>query len=246
VTADEFKNKACKNEWDVTEFGQYVTQDYDEIVVPANNSVRQKAHVKFPAWMSWLVNGCLTYYIKDQWNNENSDSVFKVLVRKASFIDVLLWWNLKRNLILNESNPISYSYDKANKQYNIVISLNNIWNVDELTTLSGTISNKFGYNATFTSEEKKIVANDQGNIKVSLSLPRYKMWYNVNLDVTTKPIFTFSENMVPDELKWERTINVQLPIFVFPWILVYCLAWLILFIIIIVYISKHFQLTKKS
>ena len=237
VTADEYKNKACQNEWDIEKFGQYVTQDTHEILVPAKQIVRQKAHAKFPAWLSGMMNGCLTYYVK---NEASNDAMFNVLIRKASFVDILVWWDLKRWLDLSTSETVSYNYDKSTKTYTVLIPLDNLWNVDENVSVSGTISNSFGYKADISEISEKVVSDSTTKLAINVwKVPRYKMSYNVDLHVVSNPSFVFSADLVPDNIKQPKNIDVSLSIFVFPWSLVYCLIGLIILIIIIRILAKH-------
>lgn len=238
VTADQYKNKACQNEWDIEKFWQYVTQDTKEILVPAMQVVRQKAYVKFPAWLSGLMNWCLTYYVKD--NSWSEWSMFNVLIRKASFVDVLVWWNMKRSLKLSESEPVSYTYDKKTKTYTVQVSLDNAWNVDESVSISWIISNSFGYSADLPLVEEKLPSDSSSKLSLNVwELPWYKMTYDIDLNIVSNPSFVFSEDLVPDNLKWPMNLDVSLSIFVFPWVLVYGLIWLIVLILIIRFLAKH-------
>ena len=241
VTADEYKNKACENEWTVEKFGQYVSQVTDTISIPALTSVRQKATITFPAWLSWIVNWCLTYYVWGA-NVENSDSMFNVLVRKAQFIDVSVDWNFKRNLQLANTNPLKYVYDKATKSYNIELSLLNKWNISEFVTVAWTISNKFWFNVDVVSDEQRILPDDVETIVFNVCrLPWYKMRYNVDLSVISNPQFDFSLDFVPDELEGPMEIALSLSVFVFPWILVYMFIGLVVLVILIRWLSKHLK-----
>lgn len=238
VTADQYKNKACKNEWDIEKFGQYVTQDTKEILVPSMQVVRQKAHVKFPAWLSGLINWCLTYYVKNEWWSDGS--MFNVLIRKASFVDVLVWWEMKRWLQLSESDPVSYTYDKKTKNYTVYVSLDNLWTVDESVSLSGTISNNFGYTADIETVQDKIPSDSTAKLALNVwEIPRYKMTYHIDLSVVSTPSFVFSEDLVPDNLKQSKNIDISLSIFVFPRVVIYGLIWLIVLILIIRFLAKH-------
>ena len=240
VTADIYKNKACLNEWDTEKFWQYVTQDSKELFIPAKQVVRQKAHVKFPLWLSGMMNWCLTYYVKD--NQWQSDWMFNVLVRKALFVDVLVWWEMKRDIKLSDSNSYSYTYDKESKSYKMQIDFDNLWNVDELISITWTISNSFWFSRDFTIDATKLISDGSEKIELDLwDLPWYKMNYKVTAHVVWTPTFTFSSDLVPDELKQPITIDLNLSIFVFPWLLALCFVWLIILIILIKFLSKHLK-----
>jgi hypothetical protein len=78
-----------------------VRQDVSEINIPAMTKVKQKAYVKFPSGLTGMVNGCLTYFVANAKDITTVDSaMFDVLVRKATFIDVLVGGSLSRSLKL--------------------------------------------------------------------------------------------------------------------------------------------------
>jgi len=240
VTADEYKNKACLNEWDIEKFGQYVTQNVNEIVVPSMQVVRQKAYVKFPVWLSGMMNWCLTYYVKDDW--WQGEWMFNVLVRKAAFVDVLVGWEMKRDLKISDKNLFNYTYDKKTKKYNLEVIVDNLWNVDENVVITWEISNGIWFINEFTSDKERVVFDSTENFDIELwELPWYKMNYKVTLHVVWNPEFTFSPDLVPDYLKEPTTIDLSFSIFVFPWVLVYCLGWLIILIILISFLAKHLK-----
>lgn len=85
-TNDEWKNKACKQQGEIEEFGKYVTWYTETFTVEANNIRYQHANLQLPKETKWIVNGCLVYYTKgvEMWGQMN----FTVLMRKAKFIDV--------------------------------------------------------------------------------------------------------------------------------------------------------------
>lgn len=238
VTADEFKNKACKNEGEIDNFWQYLTQNNTEILVPAWWSVRQKAYAKFPVWLSWLIHGCLTYYVKndDAWQSNNT---FNVLVRKAAFIDVLVWWNLERSLKISQDS-VSYNHNTNKGTYDVSIKVENKWNIDEMLSFVGKVSNKLWYSATISGDSQKILSDDSGIIQFELKdLPRYKMSFDIDLHIVSDPVFAFNPDMVPDDMKWSNEMNLHLSIFVFPWVLIYSVLWFLLLCLIISYLSKH-------
>ena len=86
VTNDQWKNKACKQQWEVLDFGQYVT-GYQEVVhVPSSWEVQYFASLQFPIGFTGVHNWCLVYYLGEvgAWWGMN----FTVLMRRAKFIDV--------------------------------------------------------------------------------------------------------------------------------------------------------------
>lgn len=238
--------KACKNEWDITEFGQYVTQDTDTITILAWQTVRQKAKIKYPAWFSGMVNGCLTYSVAwDQSNMWDEDNMFTILVRRAKFIDVLVGGELKRDVQFSDDNSLSYYYDSKANQFVINISLTNAWNVDENVSVSGVVSNSFGYNKEISLENIKVVSDSKKDIQIIVDeLPWYKLSYNADLTLVWNPEFAFDPATLPDSVKEPMTIHLSLDMFQFPWILLVYLLWWIVFIVLVCFLAKHLKFQK--
>lgn len=87
-TNDQRKNKACKQQWEIQEFGQYVTWYAETFTVEANNIVYQHAKLHVPEINKSKMNGCLVYYT--QGVEMGGQMNFTVLMRKAKFIDITL------------------------------------------------------------------------------------------------------------------------------------------------------------
>ena len=238
--------KACKNEWEIAEFGQYVTQDNDTITILAWQTVRQKAKIKYPAGFSGMVNGCLTYSVA--WNQSNmwdEDNMFTILVRRAKFIDVLVGGELKRNVQFSDDNSLSYYFDTKANQFVINISLTNAWNVDENVTVSGVVSNSFGYNKEISVENVKVVSDSKNDIQVVADeIPWYQLSYKADLTLVWNPEFAFDPETLPDEVKQPVIIHFTLDMFHFPWIVLAYVLWWIVVIIFICYFARHLKFQK--
>lgn len=238
--------KACKDEWETAEFGQYVTQDTDTITILSWQTVRQKAKIKYPAWFSGMINGCLTYYILwDQSNVWDEDNMFSILVRRAKVINVLVGGELKRDVQFSDDNSLSYYYDSKANQFVINISLTNAWNVDENVSVSGVVSNSFGYNKEISLENIKVVSDSKKDIQIIVDeLPWYKLSYNADLTLVWNPEFAFDPATLPDSVKEPMTIHLSLDMFQFPWILLVYLLWWIVFIVLVCFLAKHLKFQK--
>ncbi len=243
VTADSYKSKACKNEWDKQNFGQYVKQDVNEINIPSMTKVKQKAYVKFPSWFTGMVNGCLTYFISNKSQQVNVDSaMFDVLVRKASFIDVLVGGELYRSLKLAGWNAITAVYNKSKNSIVLDVAFENKGNVNESVLVNWFVSSIFGYSVDFSGENIKVLSDENGVLKIETkNIPWYKWPFNISLDIVSNPDFNFNSNSLPDEIKNPIVIKANSNVFIFPWIFVYILWWLILLILVFKYLSKHLK-----
>lgn len=244
ITADKYKSKACKNESDKTNFGQYVTQDVDSINIPSKTKVKQKAYIKFPAGLTGMVNGCLTYFVSDASDTTNIDSaMFDVLVRKASFIDVLVGWELSRSLKLsNENGAIKSFYDKEKDVLVLEVVLENEGTVNEWVIMDVKVSNIFGYYSVASGEVIKALSDDKSVLRMEIKdIPWYKGLFNIDMNISSTPDFDFDPDSIPEEMKEEIMIQAETSIFVFPWMIVYGLIGLIILIILIKFLAKHLK-----
>ena len=246
IAIGDTPKKACKNEWEIAEFGQYVTQDNDTITILAWQTVRQKAKIKYPAGFSGMVNGCLTYSVA--WNQPNmwdEDNMFTILVRRAKFIDVLVGGELKRDVQFSNNDAVSYYYDSKANQFVINISLTNAGNVDENVTVSGVVSNSFGYNKDISEEDIKVISDSKKDIQVVADeIPWYKLSYKADLTLIWAPEFAFDPATLPDSVKEPITIHLSLDMFQFPWIILVYVLWWIIFIILVCFLAKHLKFQK--
>lgn len=244
VTADQYKSKACKNEWDDTMFWQYVRQDISKINIPSMSKVIQKSYVKFPAGMTGMVNGCLTYFVSNAKDTTTIDSaMFDVLVRKASFIDVLVWWKLSRNLKLSTgNNAIKTFYDKKKDALILEVALENKGTVNEWVIINWKVSNIFGYSATFSGKVVKVLSDGSQVLKMEINnIPWYKWPFNVEVNIGSNPEFDFNPASIPDNMKDPIYINARTSVFVIPWMIIYILWGFIVLIVLIKSISKHIK-----
>jgi len=244
VTSDKYKSKACKNEWDNKIFGQYVKQEINKITIPSMSKVRQKAYIKFPAGLTGMINGCLTYFVSNVKDTTTIDSaMFDVLVRKASFIDVLVWWKLSRNLKLsNDWKSINSYYDSKNDKLVLELKFDNAGTVNEGVVMNWTVSNIFGYNAIFSGNVVKVVSDSSQVLRVEIDdIPWYKWPFNINLNIESNPEFDFDSASIPDDMKESILISAKTSAFIIPWILIYILWWLLILIILIKILVKHIK-----
>lgn len=244
ITADSYKSKACKNEWDKELFGQYVSQDVSKITIPSMQKVRQKAYIKFPWWFTGMVNGCLTYFVSNKKEQMNVDSaMFDVLVRKASFIDVLVGWQLNRSLKLADvQTPITYQYNKSNNSLVLSLMFENDGNVNENVLVDWNISSVLGYNLSFSGQKLKVLSDDNAVLKIEIKdIPWYKLFFDVSFDIVSNPYFDFDSNSLPDSIKEPITIKAKTSVFIFPWIFVYVLWGLIVLLVLIKFLKKHLK-----
>ena len=248
ITADEYQNKACTIS-DMTNFGQFVRQEENSVTVPAKWYIQQKAYVKFPAWVAWVVNGCLVYSLseeKAEWNestdSEEGQAMLSVQLRKASFIDAIVGWDIYRDLSLKWK--IKTKFDRKDKVLNIFFPLNNKWNVNENVSVDWEISNRFGYNNSISQDNKIIISDSDFSIRVSVdNIPRYRLFYHIEWNLTSNSDLNIDSSLLNESLRTPIVIPFSFTIFIFSWILFFILIGIILVIRVCRYLSKHLTFT---
>lgn len=249
ITNDEYQNKACTIS-DMANFGQFVQQENASIIVPARWYVQQKAYLKFPTWIDWVVNWCLVYSLSEEkadWNNSrNSENwgqaMLGVQLRKASFIDVIVWWDIYRDLTLGWK--IKAKFSRKDKVLSLFFPLSNKWNVNERSTVSGNISNRFGYNSILNQDEKIIISDSDFSIHVPVdNIPRYRLFYHVKWNIISNSDLNVDPSLLEESLRTPIIIPFNFTVFIFPWLLLFILIGLICLIRLIRYLSKHLTFT---
>lgn len=243
ITNDSFKVKACKSEWKIENFWQYVISDKKNILIPAKSEIEKKIYIKFPAWYEWISRWCITYFLNNQ---QDPNNMINIIVRKKLFIEALVWSNFKREVSI-ESNSENKKLFSANPKINIKkddlnnwiiasVSIINSWDIDELFNWTGIIKNNYWVYREFVFENTEIKAQSKKEISVSLKdIPFYKWSYIVQIKWKISPQILFNKNSLKEELKKTIQIQEQTKIFIIPRNII---IWFLLLIIIIILIIK--------
>lgn len=245
LTADEMQNKACTDS-DMENFWQFVTQNETIVEVPAYGSVQQIASVKFPRWMVGAVNGCLVYTISEEKNVQDQNlneweiaAGFDIVVRKASFVDAFVQWDISRNLILDKIENLF-----ANKVLDIALLLKNWWDISEAVDFEWTLSNKFWYSYEITWSK---IVESQSDYKFGIqvdNLPWYRWMYTLKWNLVSKWSVSFNPSLLSDDLSDPIVIPVETTILVFPRAVLWIIFGVLVLLWIIVYLSKHLTFHK--
>lgn len=247
VTNDEYQNKACTTN-DMSNFWQFVRQDNTSVVIPAHGSVEQKAYITFPSWVSWISNGCLVYSLSkgDTSNNEvESDwSMFEIQLRKASFIDVLVWGEINRNLTL--SKKLFRSFNRKTDVLTLSAPIINNWNINESAYVEWTVKNILGYKNSFTMNDPKIVrSNSELVINADAeNIPWYRMFYHLEWNIISEGSLEFDTSLLSEDVAQQNVLPFSFTIFIFPRALLFIILWIIVLTRLIRYLSKHLTFKK--
>ena len=235
ITNDSFKNKACKSEWRKEDFWQYVKQNSKTLIVPAHQTITEKNSIRFPAWFSWIVHGCMTYFL-DQTNADSTNSV-NVVIRQTSYIDVLVGWKFKRDLNLQKFYNTSNrgTNRKINTEFNIdsTISLKlnfvNNWDINEYFEWSWKIYNSLWFSKDFRIWQTQLPANTTKKLSINIgNLPFYWWFFNIQINWNAQPEILFNQNSIDNKLKDQIQITEETTIMVIPWNII---IWIMVFIV---------------
>jgi len=247
VTNDSFKHKACKDEWATTNFWQYVNWPKEVFFLPAWATVEKHATINFPEWFGGDVFGCVTYYQAKEVIGSGSADMFKVVVRKANFIDVSvsgniqLWLemlDIKQELAFVDltSNPkIGVFYDESEKNLLVHAWVKNIGTIAQSVIITWTISNAFGYSQNFLFDDTKILPKESLILRNSIdNLPFYKWPFSIDINVSYIPAFDWQKYTGELTLSYlEETADFFLMSDVLWWI-----VWLFIFLLLILILLK--------
>lgn len=253
ITNDDAKNKACYTEDATNEnFGKYVQRDKEPFLIAANSGIEKHAMLKLPAWFSWVVHGCVTYYTTE--SNETlstENAMFNVLVRKANFIDVFAQWTVTSSVIFKNidttawvknlsKNPYMKVYfDETNKVLMLELLVENDGSIDQNISVAWKFYNTFGHEKTFSIEAQKVYANTSKLFGINLGeVPFYKWYYTAEAKVNYTPVFDFDTTGVSEDNKKPGELSQETRIFLIPWIAIGILAVVIILILMLIFRKK--------
>jgi len=201
-TNDQRQNKACLSETDRDNFWRYV-HDYNQfITLKAGESIKQDAKLMYPKDMDWLYYGCIVYSVVEKKEESWVGTSFSILMRKAKFIDVIVWDPLnakERGIVLEKftdedgenisHNPrIRIYQDSSDGKYVMQIKVKNISRTQQDVFITWVVNNILGYKNTFEEGRKilkgesllvtkKIDAMSVYNLKIKLAISNVPMTF---------------------------------------------------------------------
>lgn len=235
LTNDNQQLKACRNEWDNANFGRFVALENNQVLLPAQSSTIVTWIVKFPAGNGGMVLGCITYYANQGWQKSDG-SMLNILVRKASFVNVLVSGEVTYNLsyvpVTNDlmkdqlSNNVLFNvyHDVANDNALIAqLGLQNTGSVPQKTQTTWVVTNIFGFKQEL-SFEKLVLPRDMVVLTEPLKFPWYGGWYNVFVQTSYQPINEIQTSALGSLEDKKGVISLKATVFVLPWIVILALG----------------------
>lgn len=256
ITNDSEKNKACKNEDGIANFGQYVSGGKNEtFTIPAGEALVKKASIKFPVETKGTIHGCLTYVIKEakQDTAKVKNTMFSILVRKAHFIDVLVNpAELKRSITLAENTDTKNLSNNTkiditqneNKQYILSYTVKNDGSLDEKVKLTGKIKNIFWWMETMNLPEETLYTNTTKTISYTIkTLPFYKGPFTIETEISAQAVIDNTDGSnLPDALKTPIIISEKATIFLMNRYLVWYIVAGIIVLFFLIKLLKHIHI----
>ena len=261
ISNDFDQKKVCKNEWDNANFWKFITINSDSVVVPADWSVTKNAKIKFPQWYAGMVHGCVTYYITTTNQVSQWSSSFDILVRKASFVDVLVSWNFDLWLEFLELEKISKFNRKffeivpndkikvfeneLDKKLTVKIWLRNVWRINQNVNIIWKITNFLWYEKVFETWTRIILWQDEVLIPSLIDdLPFYKWPFDIKYEVSYTPDFEFETDKISSDMRQTLIVFQESKVFFIPWLVI---VTIILFIaLIVIFIMMRIRHHKKK
>lgn len=170
ITSDASQKKACQPEWVKDNFWQYVDYDSEKIInVPAGTVSKATADITFPWWYAGISYWCVTLQIEGQNESWAEDSMFKIVSRRANFVDVVVDGAIELDMNIVEqtnraldnlgTNPSLVVYNTpGTNEYTTSLSIKNNWNVAQEVDITPVVSAWFlGAKSWKYIQEKVIV-----------------------------------------------------------------------------------------
>lgn len=228
VTADADQRKACATSAHKENFWQYVTFDNDTITIPAQQAVVVTGTVNFPSGYAGMSYGCVTSSIHQEEDPED-ESMFKIVSRRANFIDVLVQGDIELGLIVTDqpdsydnlsNNPqIAIYYDEPTESYKARLTLKNTGNVPQEITASPEIRTFPGNQHQIAPITNKVLPRESSTVEFDITeyIPIYQGPIDLIIDIETKPVFEFQSDEITDEMKLSKSIYLTARMVLIPW-----------------------------
>lgn len=216
-----------------------VLADFEEIVLPAWETVTKEFDVTFPLWVEWDQKACYTYYIprESQW------WMITAIINKASFMDFFVGTldDIKNEIT---ATNITTSIDD-NKDLQMDFVLSNVGNLEDSITIKWQITNILWFKKEFEIEWKWIQLTPGSSVPVSAklwSLPGYGWLFKIEFTATATPFFSYdvSHSTIDPSLLEDKTFTVTTTYFQMPWLI------LIVLVLVIVILFLAFRKPKNK
>lgn len=258
-TNDKEPRKACKNKIDKERFGNYVLGDDETVFIQANSSITLKKEVLLGDEHIGLNNGCVVYSIADTKPLSAWWMAYRVILRKAWFIDVTVsgtiisnivfktqwWWNnLKESdlMIVENENTVD-----------LYVTITNEGNIPMIVSGSWTLTDIFGKTLDIGSWEIRILPKETRELHFTVdkerrwyfnlfgikpSVSRYRTLYYGKVNISYNPI---TINQEWDWINANENQTLTATAFLMPrWIVV------LVILIIVYYITQKIKKKYKK
>lgn len=195
ITADQDQKKACEPETSNTNFGQYITGYSTIITIPAGTTLQTGASATFPAWYAGTAYWCVTFQVID--NNTNPtdpNQMFKILSRRASFIDINVMGDYVIDLQAQDATTQGSMTTFNSTKISVVDSLLISWqNFSEAINQKNLLLLKLGKPLTIRSN-----LMNNGNIWLNVNIEsQYRAWFGL----IHANLWTQEQKFVPKQAK---------------------------------------------
>lgn len=196
-TNDKEAKKACKNKADREMFGRHVEWWNEKVLVKANSQVILNKSITLDESHIWLNNGCVTYSIADTKPLTEWGMAYRVIIRKASFIDVKVEWEIRPSLHFitqwwwNNLKQSELIIKEHTSYVDIYTTIKNDWNIPMMISGTWKLTDIFGRSRDIGSGEIRLLPKETRELHFSVDKER--RWY-------------FNLLWMKDWISWYRTI----------------------------------------
>lgn len=243
VTADAEQRKACQPEGSTTQFGRYVNIDAREFEIEAGKTLQTYATIIFPLGYAGMSYGCVTSQLLNIESQQDPDSMFQIVSRRANFIDIFVDGKIELGLDiqkfqedpfkknLTNSEELAVFLDQVDGKYYASVSLSNPGTVKQNSVFDLTITDILGKEYTFPWNEASILPNQGTTMLVDISevVQWYQGSFTATIDITYTPAFEFQSDKITKEMYEPKNMKLESSFLLIPWI---PLGWVVALILI--------------
>ena len=245
VTNDSEQKKACQPENVNSKFGRFVSIEEKTIELEANSTKEVYAQVNFPAWYAGMSYGCVTSQIVGQ--SETWEWMFRILSRRANFIDVLVKWQIL--LGLNLVNQSDFQFPSLSQLPELVvyedpvthtlkwrIDVTNPWNVAQDVMVTPVVQPWFSEQYDLPLTKKKVLPWQSASFEFDIdeTIPFWKWSINTSVLIQHQPSFDFDSDDITPEMREMKEISLDSSFFLIPWNIIAALWWLLIVLRIVI------------
>lgn len=199
--------------------------DGDTLTIPAGANVVKYDKLFLPPWIgSWIVHWCINFGL-EKTTATDTTTMFSVQTRKAAGLDILVNWiaSLKNSVSLDNQTGSMFITNKkirafVNADGDVVLStlVKNEGNIDQIISMTGTISNFLGFQNKIATTPQTLGAYQSLELThIIEGLPVYKGIFDIKVVIHHTPSFVVDVSSLSQDITQGGDLSENWRLFIF-------------------------------